>query len=86
MIKECPGIKFAFSGYSQGGMVVESAAAKLPARLAEKVMAMVVFGAGEQSSIKGPLKDRTLANCAPGDFVSLEWIIENIPRTTADHM
>jgi len=68
MLKECPDIKFALIGYSQGGMVVTSAAAKLPARLAEKVSAMVIFGAGEQSSVKGPLKDRTLANCAPGDF------------------
>jgi len=68
MIKECPETRFALSGYSQGGMVVTSAAAKLPARLAEKVLAMVIFGAGEASSVKGPLKDRTLANCAPGDF------------------
>jgi cutinase len=77
MIKECPETRFALSGYSQGGMVVTSAAAKLPARLAEKVLAMVIFGAGEASSVKGPLKDRTLANCAPGDFVSPKSIIEN---------
>jgi pimeloyl-ACP methyl ester carboxylesterase len=77
MLKECPDMKFALTGYSQGGMVVTSAAAKLPARLADKVLAMVIFGAGEQSSVKGPLKDRTLANCAPGDFVSFESIIEN---------
>jgi cutinase len=71
MVKECPDSKFALAGYSQGGMVVSSAAAKLPAQLAEKVLAMVIYGAGEATSVKGPLKDRTLANCAPGDFVSL---------------
>jgi len=68
MLKECPETKFALSGYSQGGMVVTSAASKMSAQLAEKVLAMVIYGAGEASSVKGPLKDRTLANCAPGDF------------------
>jgi pimeloyl-ACP methyl ester carboxylesterase len=72
MIKECPETKFALSGYSQGGIVVTSAAAKLPANLTEKVLAMVIYGAGEASNVKGPLKARTLANCAPGDFVSFQ--------------
>jgi cutinase len=72
MLRECPDTKFALAGYSQGGMVVLSAASKLPANLAEKVLAMVIYGAGEATNVKGPLKDRTLANCAPGDFVSLK--------------
>jgi pimeloyl-ACP methyl ester carboxylesterase len=77
MLKACPETQFALSGYSQGGGVVTSAAAKLPAHLAEKVLAMVIYGAGEASSIQGPLKNRTLANCAPGDFVSLKPAIKN---------
>jgi pimeloyl-ACP methyl ester carboxylesterase len=77
MVRECPETKFAFAGYSQGGMVVTSAAAKLPANLASKVLAMVIYGAGEASSVKGPLKERTLANCAPGDFVSLKPVIKD---------
>jgi len=68
MVKECPETRFALAGYSQGGMVVTSAAAKLPANLASKVLAMVIYGAGEASSVRGPIGARTLANCAPGDF------------------
>jgi len=65
--KECPDEKFALAGYSQGGRVVTLAAAKLSEDLAPKVLAVVLYGAGNGTAIKGPLKDRTLANCAPGD-------------------
>jgi len=65
--KECPNEKFALSGYSQGGRLVTLASAKLSAELAQKVLAVVLYGAGNGTAINGPLKDRTLANCAPGD-------------------
>jgi pimeloyl-ACP methyl ester carboxylesterase len=73
--KECPKQKFALVGYSQGGMVVSAAAAKIPSALREKVVAMVLYGAGTGAGGKaggapaGDIKQRTLANCAPGDMV-----------------
>ena len=69
--KECPDEKFALVGYSQGGMVVMSAIPKLPKNLQDKVVAVVLYGAGDGSAVSGALKAKTLANCAPGDFVSL---------------
>jgi predicted esterase len=69
-IKACPDIKFVLSGYSQGGMVVTRTIATLAPNLAERVVAVALYGAGNGTSIKDPLKDRTIANCAPGDFVS----------------
>jgi len=66
--KDCPDEKFALAGYSQGGRVVTLATAKLSPDLAQKVVAVVLYGAGNGTAIQGPLKDRTLANCAPGDF------------------
>jgi pimeloyl-ACP methyl ester carboxylesterase len=69
-VKDCPNEKFALAGYSQGGRVVTMATAKLPPELAQKVLAVVLYGAGNGTAIQGLLKDRTLANCAPGDPVS----------------
>jgi len=66
-VKDCPNEKFALAGYSQGGRVVTMATAKLPPELAQKVLAVVLYGAGNGTAIQGLLKDRTLANCAPGD-------------------
>src|ERR1700753_319923 len=74
--KECPRQKFALVGYSQGGMVVSAAAAKIPLNLREKVVAMVLYGAGTGAAGKtggaspaDDIKQKTLANCAPGDMV-----------------
>jgi pimeloyl-ACP methyl ester carboxylesterase len=72
-IKACPGIKFALAGYSQGGGVVTRSIATLPADLAERVVAVALYGSGDGSLVKDPLKERTIANCAPGDFVSRSW-------------
>jgi cutinase len=73
--KECPNQKFALVGYSQGGMVVSAAAPKIPTDLQEKVVAMVLYGAGTGavgakggSSPSDAVKQKTLANCAPGDM------------------
>jgi len=66
--KECPDEKFVLSGYSQGGLVVTSAANKLTADQAKKVIAIVLYGGGNGTAVKGELGERTLANCAPGDF------------------
>lgn len=68
--RDCPDEKFALAGYSQGGRVVTLATAKLSPDLAQRVLAVVLYGAGNGTAIQGALKDRTLANCAPGDFVS----------------
>jgi cutinase len=77
--KECPKQKFALVGYSQGGMVVTAAMAKIPPNLREKVVAMVLYGAGTGAAAKagGPspaddIKAKTLANCAPGDMVNFQ--------------
>jgi len=66
--KECPDEKFALVGYSQGGMVVESSLAGIPAELQSKVVAVVTYGAGDGSGINASFKSKTLSNCAPGDF------------------
>jgi alpha-beta hydrolase superfamily lysophospholipase len=74
--KECPKQKFALVGYSQGGMVVSAAMPKIPSTLREKVVAMVLYGAGTGATGRagsappaGDVKQKTLANCAPGDMV-----------------
>jgi hypothetical protein len=68
-IKACPDSKFVLSGYSQGGMVTISALSKL-ASYADKVVAVVLYGAGDGSGVNAAFKQKTIANCAPGDFVS----------------
>ncbi len=67
--KECPKQKFALVGYSQGGMVVSAAAPKIPTDLREKVVALVLYGAGDGNGKTGAappadIKQKTLANCA----------------------
>jgi hypothetical protein len=43
--------------------------AKIPAELKGKVVAVVLYGAGDGSGVKdAEYKAKTLANCAPGDF------------------
>jgi len=65
--KECPGMKFALVGYSQGGMVVSSAVGKIPADLSSKVVAMVLYGSGKGGGAAS-IAQKTLANCAPYDM------------------
>jgi len=65
--KECPKMKFALVGYSQGGSVVSGAAPKIPQDLRAKVVAMVLYGAGKGESSVGDIKQKTMANCAPND-------------------
>jgi len=69
-IKACADIKFALVGYSQGGSVISLATATMPSNLTEKTVAVVLYGSGDGSLIVGSLRNRTIANCAPGDFVS----------------
>jgi alpha-beta hydrolase superfamily lysophospholipase len=76
--KECPKQKFALVGYSQGGMVVSSAAPKIPADIREKVVAIVLYGSGTGAgggkrntpAPSADIKQKIMANCAPGDMVS----------------
>jgi pimeloyl-ACP methyl ester carboxylesterase len=66
--KECPNQKFALVGYSQGGGVVSAAAPKIPAELQPKVVAMVLYGAGDGAGRAKPeWKEKTMANCAVND-------------------
>lgn len=51
--------------------MVASAATKLPPNLQEKVLAVVLYGAGEGTNLPKSMQQKALANCAPGDFVSL---------------
>ncbi|KAI9801888.1 MAG: hypothetical protein M1833_002202 [Piccolia ochrophora] len=43
-VTQCPNTKIVLSGYSQGAMVVHAADRQLPANLASKVAAVVLFG------------------------------------------
>jgi cutinase len=70
--KECPKQKFALVGYSQGGMVVSAAAPKIPKDLQQKVVAVVLYGAGDGNAKTGAaasadIKQKTMANCAVND-------------------
>jgi len=67
-VKDCPDEKFALAGYSQGGRVITLATANLSTELTQKVVAVLLYGAGNGSAIQGPMENLTLANCAPGDF------------------
>jgi len=66
-VKACPDSKFVLSGYSQGGMVTIQALAKLSG-LADKVIAVVLYGGGDGANVPAAFKQKTIANCAPGDF------------------
>jgi len=66
-VKACPESKFVLSGYSQGGMVTVQALGKLTAH-ANRVIAVVLYGAGDGSGVNAAFKQKTIANCAPGDF------------------
>jgi cutinase len=66
----CPTEKFALVGYSQGGMVVSGALKQIAAQYQDKVVAVVLYGAGDGSGVAKAYYEKALANCAPGDFVS----------------
>jgi hypothetical protein len=68
-VKACPESKFVLSGYSQGGSVTLQALPKLTAH-ADKIVAVVLYGSGDGSAVSATYKQKTIANCAPGDFVS----------------
>jgi len=65
---ECPNQKYVLVGYSQGGMVISSSLSGIPAAIVPKIVAVVLYGAGDGSSVSAKFKSKTLANCAPGDF------------------
>jgi len=71
--KECPDEKYALVGYSQGGGVLYGAAELLKAKpeLASKVLAVVLYGAREGSTMALP-PSTVLANCARGDLACPE--------------
>lgn len=58
--QECPEETFTLVGYSQGGMIVTSAAGKIPADLQKKVAAVVLYGAG--NGVRGALAENTLVS------------------------
>jgi len=68
---ECPNQKYVIAGYSQGGMVTQMAVSSIPADIASKVVAVVLYGAGDGNVISSTFKQKTLANCAPGDFACI---------------
>jgi cutinase len=68
-LKACPDTKFVLSGYSQGGSVTLQALGKLTSH-ADKIVAVVLYGSGDGSGVNAAFKQKTIANCAPGDFVS----------------
>jgi pimeloyl-ACP methyl ester carboxylesterase len=78
---ECPDEKFVLVGYSQGGMVVQSALASIPAAIQSKVVAVILYGAGTGSNVAATFKPKTLANCAPADFVSPTIVRPRLRRT-----
>lgn len=88
-------MKIALVGYSQGGMVVSSAIAKIPADQMKNVVALVLYGAGNGAGGGTPagtggaapsdaVKGMTLANCAPADMVSFFWCLGIGPRLRAE--
>jgi hypothetical protein len=50
--------------------VVSSAAPKIPAELRQRVVAIAIYGAGTGTG-SADIKQKTIANCAPGDMVSI---------------
>jgi len=64
----CPNQKYVLVGYSQGGMVVSSSLSGIPAAIQPKVIAVVLYGAGDGGNVNSAFKSKTYANCAPGDF------------------
>jgi cutinase len=65
----CPNQQFALSGYSQGAMVIATSLADIPADVADRVAAIVLFGNPSRAQGTGEFNDRTLDICATGDTV-----------------
>jgi cutinase len=74
----CPKQKFALVGYSQGAIVMRSAAPKLPEALHSKIVALVMFGdPGLRAMGRGfpaDLQAKLYENCGPGDPVCYAFI------------
>ena len=51
--------------------MVSGALKQIPAKYQDKVVAVVLYGAGDGSGVAKPYYEKALANCAPGDFVSV---------------
>jgi predicted esterase len=68
---ECPNMKFAVIGYSQGGMIAASGLAAIPKNLQEKVIAVVLYAPFGGASPPAAFQNRYLQHCASGDPVSL---------------
>jgi hypothetical protein len=51
-------------------MVVSGALKQIPAQYQDKIVAVVLYGAGDGSGVATTYYNKALANCAPGDFVS----------------
>jgi hypothetical protein len=56
-------------------MVVSGALKNIPAKYQDKVVAVVLYGAGDGSKVNQAFFNKALANCAPGDFVSLVAVV-----------
>ncbi|KAL7271356.1 hypothetical protein RUND412_005895 [Rhizina undulata] len=72
---ECPNMKFAVAGYSQGAMVVHSI--KLSTELKSKIAAIAVFGDPYRLLMSTfPINDQTAVykDCASGDPVCLNGV------------
>lgn len=65
----CPNQQFALSGYSQGAMVIATSLADMPADVADRVAAVVLFGNPFRAQGTGAFEGRTLDICASGDTV-----------------
>jgi hypothetical protein len=53
-------------------MVVQGSLSSIPAEIKDKIVGIVLYGAGDGSTVSAAYRDRTIANCAPGDFVSYQ--------------
>ena len=75
---ECPSMKFAVIGYSQGGSVATSGLTKVArGGLADKVVAVVLYAPFMGASPPREFSTKTLQNCASGDPVRLKQTKNN---------
>jgi len=68
---ECPNMKFAVIGYSQGGMIAASGLGGIPKNLADKVIAVVFYAPFGGATPPAEYKGKYLQHCASGDPVCL---------------
>ncbi|MCJ1366497.1 hypothetical protein MMC16_005626 [Acarospora aff. strigata] len=79
---QCPKTQIVLSGYSQGAQVVHLGAAQIPASVAARVAAVVVFG--------DPNKDQPFPNISPAKVVTFCFLSDLIcygkPIITPSHL